>query len=75
MSTCNDCLHSRIDLQGDQATGGMVCRRYPPVAVPITVPTAAGVSIQIHAVFPPVKDGSGCGEFEPMRNPTVRDDH
>jgi hypothetical protein len=64
--TCNDCLHSHIDLIGDPGNsgGGMVCRRYPPIAVPITVPTAAGVSVQIHAVFPPIKDGTRCGEFE-----------
>jgi len=63
--TCNDCIHSNIDLMGDQSSnGGMVCRRYPPIAVPITVPTAAGVSVQIHAVFPPIKDGTRCGEFE-----------
>jgi hypothetical protein len=63
--TCNDCIHSNIDLMSDQSSnGGMVCRRYPPIAVPITVPTAAGVSVQIHAVFPPIKDGTRCGEFE-----------
>jgi hypothetical protein len=64
--TCNDCLHSYIDLLGDPGNsgGGKVCRRYPPIAVPITVPTAAGVSVQIHAVFPPIKDGTRCGEFE-----------
>jgi hypothetical protein len=63
--TCNDCIHSNIDLMGDSASnGGMVCRRYPPIAVPVTVPTAAGVSVQIHSVFPPVKDGTRCGEFE-----------
>jgi len=75
MSTCNSCIHSTIDLQGEQASGGMVCRRYPPIAVPVTVPTATGVTVQIHSVFPPVKDGARCGEFEPMQNPTVRDDH
>ena len=63
--TCNDCIHSNIDLMSDQGNAnGMVCRRYPPIAVPITVPTAAGVSVQIHAVFPPIKDGTRCGEFE-----------
>jgi hypothetical protein len=75
MGNCNICLHSSVDLQGEQASGGMVCRRYPPVAVPVTVPTATGVTVQIHSVFPPVKDGSRCGEYEAMRNPTVRDDH
>jgi hypothetical protein len=63
--TCNDCIHSNIDLMGEPANaGGKVCRRYPPIAVPITVPTATGVNVQIHAVFPPIKDGSRCGEFE-----------
>jgi len=64
-TSCAQCLHCSIDLQGDQAgSGGMICRRYPPIAVPVTVPHAAGVSVQIHSVFPPVKDGSRCGEFE-----------
>jgi hypothetical protein len=63
-TSCAHCLHCSIDLQGDQATGGMICRRYPPIAVPVTVPTATGVSVQIHSVFPPVKEASRCGEFE-----------
>ena len=74
MSTCNSCIHSTIDLQGEETRGGMVCRRYPPIAVPVTVPHAGGVSVQIHSVFPPVKDGARCGEFELMPNPTVRMD-
>jgi hypothetical protein len=74
MASCNDCLHSSIDLQGEETRGGMVCRRYPPIAVPVTVPHAGGVSVQIHSVFPPVKDGARCGEFELMPNPTVRMD-
>jgi hypothetical protein len=62
--TCNDCIHSNIDLLDPSSNGGMVCRRYPPIAVPVSVPTAAGVAVQIHSVFPPVKDGNRCGEFE-----------
>lgn len=74
--TCNDCTHSHIDLMGDPANaGGMVCRRYPPIAVPVTVPTATGVSVQIHSVFPPIKDGAKCGEFEAEPKPTVRTDN
>ena len=75
MATCNTCLHSSIELQGDQASGGMICRRYPPIAVPVTVPTAAGVTVQIHSVFPPVKDGSRCGEYEPERSAIARTDN
>jgi hypothetical protein len=60
---CGHCLHSSIDLQGDQTAGKMVCRRYPPIAVPVSVPTPSGVSIQIVAVFPPVTDAQRCGEF------------
>jgi hypothetical protein len=74
--TCNDCIHSNIDLMADPATnGGMVCRRYPPIAVPVTVPHAGGVSVQIHSVFPPIKDGTRCGEFEAEAKPTVRTDN
>jgi len=62
-TNCGHCLHSSIDLQGDQTAGKMVCRRYPPIAVPVTVPTATGVSIQIVPVFPPVTDAQRCGEF------------
>jgi len=77
-SSCSHCLHSSFDLQGDQASGGMICRRYPPIAVPVTVPTAAGVSVQIHSVFPPVKGESRCGEFEAvpiMRSSSDRTDN
>jgi hypothetical protein len=74
--TCNDCAHSYVDLMGDPGNaGGMVCRRYPPIAVPVTVPTATGVSVQIHSVFPPIKDGAKCGEFEAEPKPTVRTDN
>jgi hypothetical protein len=72
--TCNDCTHSHIDLMGDPANaGGMVCRRYPPIDVPVTVPTATGVSVQIHSVFPPIKDGAKCGEFHPEAKLTRTD--
>jgi hypothetical protein len=57
------------------SNGGMVCRRYPPIAVPVTVPHAGGVSVQIHSVFPPIKDGARCGEFEAEAKPTVRTDN
>jgi len=43
----------------------LVCKRFPPNAVAITVPSPNGMSVQIISTFPPVTDAMYCYEFAP----------
>lgn len=59
---CNSCKYSGMQMNPNH-TSGLICRRYPPKAHSIPVPTNEGLSIRFINSYPVVTESDYCYEF------------
>lgn len=67
MKRCDTCKHAVPVDESGGGEQGYQCRRYPPQAVAVPVPTkiqGQPPGVQITAVFPPMPGAAWCAEWE-----------
>lgn len=62
MKECDNCKFSGVQLAPDKTINN-ICRRYPPKAQPIQMPSRDGITVQIATIWPGITDGDWCGEY------------